>query len=358
MNNLLAVVYLALGAAVYLLILVRMDRSRRHKPAAAAVVVWCFLLGLLSLPLAILFYALNVPGIVAALAFSRSVFVYQVMVVGLSEELAKMVAFIVIAYAFRQIHEPRDAMLQAAAVALGFSIVENYGYYQNWGLPVVWIRLIFSTPGHMLYGAIWGSAIAKAMFRMPEEQNDHPYRVVFGALAAAALVHGLFNTLLKHGYPDLAIAADIGAAIAAFALLKQLGDQSPYRNFDLRRYREAIPALRRGLSAQPGNPALRRRIAVYYTYAGEYDRAAYHLTEALKVQPRSLMLRFYRGVARFLAGRREAGSKEMRAAYGKMSDATKQVARRNLGKIVPEKRMREAALEAVNGEPVPGIRVL
>jgi hypothetical protein len=33
-------------------------------------------------------------------------------------------------------------------------------------------------------------------------------------------------------------------------------------------------------------------------------------------------------------------------------------ARRNLGKIVPEKRMREAAFEAVNGEPVPGIRVL
>ncbi len=354
MNDPLALSFSALGTIVYLLILRALDRNRRHKPAASAVLWGSFGLGMLSIPVSFFVYFVNLPGMVLAGLFPNSILVYQVFVVGISEELSKMITFVFFAQVTRQIHEPRDAMLQAAGVALGFSIVENYFYHTEYGLGIIGYRLIFSTPGHMLYAAIWGSALAKGMFRRSEgagetpplPSTDRPYRTVFITLGAVAVIHGTFNTLNDMGLPDAGLATDLIAGIAAAVMLHTWAERSPFRNYSLSRHAEAIPALVTAIGAQPGNPVLRRRIGVYYIYAGEYDRAAYHLTQAIKQEPGRLLPRFYRGLARFLAGRRDAGSQEMSTAYAQMADATRKAAERNIGRLVRDGVSRRAAFQA------------
>ena len=98
--------------------------------------------------------------------------------------------------------------------------------------------------------------------------------------------------------------------------------------------------------------------AVYYLYAREYNRAAHHLTKALEVQPGSLMVRFYRGLARFLGGHREMGEKEMRESYGRMSASTQAAAMRNVGRVVRNQAARTVVLQTIREEATEEQRIV
>ncbi len=346
-----AIGILAPATAVYLGIILKLDPARKQKPGSWAVIVFCFLIGMLSIPLTDILVFFNPFAYLWFLLPGFGTLYYNIFLVGLTEEMAKFAVFLFAARFFRQIHEPRDGVLQAAAVALGFAMVENV-FYANWyGLWVLPSRLLLATPGHLLYAAVWGSAVVYVMYFSDGLRRREAYVVIFFALGLMALAHGLYNSFLDFDRADLAVALDTLTAFGALFLLYYWHEHSPYANRPLTRHREAIPTLLAALARQPKNYALRRRIAVYYLYAREYNRAAYHLTKALEVQPGSLMVRFYRGIARYLGGYREAGESEMRDSYGRMSATTQAAAMRNVGRVVPGLGARQAVLRSLEADP-------
>ncbi|MFP4431183.1 MAG: PrsW family glutamic-type intramembrane protease [Spirochaetaceae bacterium] len=347
MSTLVAIGILIPATAVYLSILLALDPARKRKPGSWAVIVFCFLGGLLSIPLTDVLMLLNPFTFLWFAAPALDTLYYNILIVGLTEEIAKFAVFALCVRAFRQIHEPQDGVLQAAAVALGFAMVENVLYANWYGLWVLPSRLILATPGHLLYAAIWGSGAAYVMFFSKGLSRREAYIVILFALGLMALTHGLYNSFYDFNLGDLSILLDVITAFGALFLLHYWHEHSPFANRPLSRYREAIPPLLAAIESQPKNYALRRRIAVYYLYAGDHNRAAYHLTKALEVQPRSLMVRFYRGLARFLAGHREPGEKEMRDSYHRMSASTQAVAVRNLNRVVRNHVARSIVRQAV-----------
>ena len=117
-------------------------------------------------------------------------FVVFTVVVGLSEEGAKMLGALV-AVRRHEFDEPIDGIVYGIVSSLGFAAAENIRYFGLLRLaaPIVMARTFMSVPAHMFFGAIWGYALGA---RLVEKKS----RVLLFLLVAAAC-HGLFDALLS-----------------------------------------------------------------------------------------------------------------------------------------------------------------
>ncbi|MCT9096620.1 PrsW family intramembrane metalloprotease [Haloarchaeobius sp. HME9146] len=131
---------------------------------------------------------------------------YFFLVVGPVEELVKWLA--VRLYAFRSIefHAVIDGAVYGAVAGLGFATIENAIYITRVYLEVasVGVNVVPSTiniasvrllagPGHVIYSAFAGYYLGLAKFN-PENRGP----IVVKGLLIAALVHGLYNTLVSY----------------------------------------------------------------------------------------------------------------------------------------------------------------
>ena len=70
---------------------------------------------------------------------------YTIVIIGANEELSKVAGVIVAFWILRKhIKEPIDYLVYAGLVALGFSIVENYKYFNAYGLQIITTRAPFT----------------------------------------------------------------------------------------------------------------------------------------------------------------------------------------------------------------------
>jgi len=84
----------------------------------------------------------------------ENAFVEHILITGPVEELSKFLVFIALAGMFNSIKEPRDGILQAVSVALGFALFGNFFYGIIYGIPVLIVRTFLSTIGHMTYAEV------------------------------------------------------------------------------------------------------------------------------------------------------------------------------------------------------------
>ena len=113
------------------------------------------------------------------------------LIIGPVEELAKLGAFWLSYFIFRQeLNEPIDGMIYMACVALGFSLLENYQYAT---LPdsghLIVIRLLICTPMHLIFSVVMGLAAYLGL-------HEHNVKgLMFNSIIYAIIMHGLYDSV-------------------------------------------------------------------------------------------------------------------------------------------------------------------
>jgi len=130
-------------------------------------------------------------------------FLYCTFVIGFSEEVVKLLPWLLFLILAKKAKEPYDYLLYASVSALGFAFVENFSYLENPGN--ITSRSIVSTVAHMFdacivaYGFILGRYKAKS----------RPMKIIYPIVgfALACLAHGFYDFWL------------ISPAVKAFSML-------------------------------------------------------------------------------------------------------------------------------------------
>jgi RsiW-degrading membrane proteinase PrsW (M82 family) len=119
---------------------------------------------------------------------------YAVFGIGLNEELSKMIGVVLALALFRKkINEPIDVLVYAGVTALGFSLVENYYYFNNYGIRIISSRTFYSALEHIINTSI----IVYGLFRYRLFKKGHPLLNSLTGLCIAIASHGLFDFFLQ-----------------------------------------------------------------------------------------------------------------------------------------------------------------
>lgn len=151
----------------------------------------------------------------SASSFPLALLVFTV-VVGLSEEGAKLMGAWTLAARRPEFDEPVDGIVYGAASSLGFAAIENVKYFAfgRMGSAIIAARMFTSIPAHLFFGAIWGYALGKKLVSRRTS--------VLLFLGWAALMHGAFDTLLSiDGLGLLALALNLALASLFIVLLRR-----------------------------------------------------------------------------------------------------------------------------------------
>ncbi len=113
---------------------------------------------------------------------------YCIVVVGLLEEVAKLLPFVVLCMRLPQFDEPVDGVIYASVVALGFASFENLKYMEFLEGPAMLGRAIASPLTHAMFASIWGYAAGRA-------QHERRSVVVWigVGLTVSVVLHGLYD---------------------------------------------------------------------------------------------------------------------------------------------------------------------
>lgn len=116
-------------------------------------------------------------------------FWYCVIVIGGSEEIVKLIPWLLFIFLARKAKEPYDYLLYASVSALGFAFVENFSYLENPGNIV--IRSIMSTVGHMFDASVIAYAFILARYRAKNIVMKIAWPFI--GFALACLCHGFYD---------------------------------------------------------------------------------------------------------------------------------------------------------------------
>jgi RsiW-degrading membrane proteinase PrsW (M82 family) len=320
----------AASAVLWLGGLLRLDPHRSAKGTGRRVAGF-FLLGMLSVvPTEILYRVYPVELVFLGLPLFDDL-VYNLCVVGPIEELAKFLVFFLLVSRFRTIREPADGVYQAAAVGLGFAIVENLTYGFGYGPGIALLRSFVTPLAHMSYAALWGFAYASRVWgRQHTSARDRV--AVLIAVFPAAFVHGLSNFLGNFG-PAILVFDALWIA-AALVVLKYLRAESPFAARDLRRPGEALGSIGASLVHDPANLHLHLRAAHFRLRMGDPAGAVGHLDRFLRGRPDDPYGLGLKGAALVLAGERGEGEQLLARAEAGMGFRTRRVFRRNLRRVL------------------------
>ncbi len=121
----------------------------------------------------------------------RCAFLYA----AIPEEIAKLLMLWVVVSRNTFFNEPRDGIVYAVCVGLGFATLENIGYvsgYEEWG-KVALGRAVLSVPAHYLCAVLMGFYYADARF-CPSTGLKRCWQLV-RILLIPVLVHGTFDSM-------------------------------------------------------------------------------------------------------------------------------------------------------------------
>lgn len=157
----------------------------------------------------------NLPGL----------FAYAILAIGLIEELAKMIPFLLVVIHFKEFDEPIDGIVYASFIAMGFGAVENIQYIQSVVNTEAWARGFAGPVVHIVFSSIWGYYIGRAYLC-----GEFLGRTIVAALAFTAVLHGIYDFIvIALPAPVLPVAALLIAGIWLWRLrlIRDLHGMSP-----------------------------------------------------------------------------------------------------------------------------------
>jgi protease PrsW len=128
-------------------------------------------------------------------SFITSPYLHAFGAVAVVEELSKYLLTCWFALRHREFDEEYDGIVYAVAASLGFATVENLMKLLNYGgWETVYVRTLFTMPGHALFGVIMGFYLGKAKFAWQKEKRVLLYLLAFIYPWA---IHGTYDSLLQ-----------------------------------------------------------------------------------------------------------------------------------------------------------------
>lgn len=187
----------------------------RHLPEPLGHLLLVFALGILAGGFSMLLYeGLGVIGLrydAGELADHSplGLFAYAMLAIGLIEEFAKLLPFLLVALRFKEFDEPLDGIIYASFIALGFATIENWQYL-DYLTPTEALARGFASPVvHILFASIWGHWIGQAHLG-----GRSIAKATIASLAVAAGLHGLYDfVVILNPRNSMPIAALVIVAI-------------------------------------------------------------------------------------------------------------------------------------------------
>ncbi|MCU0989116.1 MAG: PrsW family intramembrane metalloprotease [Xanthomonadales bacterium] len=187
----------------------------RYLPEPPGQLLLAFALGVGSFWLGLLGYrALGLVGLrYDAFALGADhlpgLFAYAILAIGVIEESAKLLPFLLVIRFFREFDEPIDGIIYASFIALGFAAVENIRYLDYLDTRQAYARGFVGPVLHIVFASIWGYHVGRAWLR-----RRAVVPTLFAALGFSALVHGVYNfVVIGLPAPGLPIAAGLIAGL-------------------------------------------------------------------------------------------------------------------------------------------------
>lgn len=120
-------------------------------------------------------------------------FFYSVCGIGVTEELSKLIGvLLVFTLLKKRINEPIDYLIFGGVVALGFSVRENFIYYNNYGAQLITGRTFISCLVHIINTSV----CVYGMYRTRIFHKGNAYLNSFIGISTAIVSHGLFDFFL------------------------------------------------------------------------------------------------------------------------------------------------------------------
>ncbi|MFQ6006483.1 MAG: PrsW family intramembrane metalloprotease [Woeseia sp.] len=187
----------------------------RHLPEPMTKLLLSFFLGVIAAYLGKLMYSgldlvgLRFDAFQLAGASMAAVFAYAVLVIGVVEELAKLIPFLLVVLRFRAFGEPIDGIIYASFIALGFATVENVQYFAFLDTAEALARGFAGPLVHIMFASVWGYHIGMAFLR-----GTRLIPTTLAAIAVTALLHGIYDfVVIALPAPLLPVAALLILAI-------------------------------------------------------------------------------------------------------------------------------------------------
>jgi RsiW-degrading membrane proteinase PrsW (M82 family) len=165
---------------------------------------------------------------------------------GSFEEALRFLIFIAMAFSLKSIKEPRDGIILAASVALGFALGDNFNYAFNSSLKVFIYKSFFGTIGHITYALIWGSIFSVMLSTTDRTVKSTSLFYAVPALTVSILLHGTYNSLLVIGQHWYALFVVLLTSILFFTVYKYVKEISAIKKYPVNGYRSAVPGLQIG----------------------------------------------------------------------------------------------------------------
>lgn len=202
-------ILLALALAPVFAIIVFVWFKDRYDKEPVKLLLWAFVLGVLSIIPAILLeifggYVLDRVEILFFPGINMlHVLIYAFLVIGLSEEGVKYFFLRKIFYRKEAFNEPFDGIVYAVMISMGFAAAENIMYVFNHGASTAVMRMFTAVPAHAGFAVMMGYFVGKAKFA---KKNNFGYRII--GLFIAVIFHGLYDFfLLQNDYGSMKIFA-------------------------------------------------------------------------------------------------------------------------------------------------------
>lgn len=128
----------------------------------AGLLMWTFILGMLSAPCSTFFSGM-VPATIEAGPFVKAAY-SSILQAAVPEELSKFIMLYALIWNNRHFDEMFDGIVYGATIGLGFAALENILYVMNFGPSVIVSRAILAVPGHFFFGVSMGFFFALAKF--------------------------------------------------------------------------------------------------------------------------------------------------------------------------------------------------
>lgn len=177
----------------------------RHLPEPPGHLLLAFTLGIGAYYLGLVLYQsldsveLREDAFLLAESNLPGLFTYAVLVIGVIEELVKMVPFLLVVLRFAEFNEPIDGIIYASFIALGFSAVENLSYVAYLTKLEAYSRGFAGPVVHIVFASIWGYFIGRAYLTRKALGPT-----ILTALFMTALCHGIYDFIVI-GLPAVAL---------------------------------------------------------------------------------------------------------------------------------------------------------
>lgn len=122
---------------------------------------------------------------------------YTFFAIGMNEELSKIIGVVIVFKLLRKkLNEPIDYLIYAGVVALGFSVIENFRYFNHYGIDIISTRAFYSAVVHIICTSI----IVYGYYRHQLFNKGAFITNLISAFILSAGSHALFDLFLSNSF--------------------------------------------------------------------------------------------------------------------------------------------------------------